>query len=281
VSAGTPTIDGSTNDGVYGATVAVQTNQTGFGDSTGGTPNSTAGGGELDNMRITDDANNLYVAVAGNFEHNGNFCAIWIDCDNNSATGASTIPAGGFGYAAGSKLPIGAELCVTPNAGNTYDIFCNAHLYTGASPGTFVSSDFLGSVPYSGTPTVVTSGTITHTINGTTRTITLAINNSNTSGVLGGNAAITGAENPGAINTGLEIGIPKTLLVQAKGSAGISTIKLYAAYTSGSGFFSNQMLPGLLVPAANVGNTPDLSGQNKITYTMTTAQAAVDDWAMY
>ena len=73
-----PVIDGSAQDPLYGAALAVQDTQTGFGDSNIGRPD-LANGSELDAAYgvVYDDT--LYLVLAGNFESNGNRVEIFFD----------------------------------------------------------------------------------------------------------------------------------------------------------------------------------------------------------
>lgn len=257
----TPTLDGVINSGEYDSfQAAVQTTQTGFGNNVDSDLDS-AGGGELDSLSIADDANFLYLGITGNMENNGNPIVIFLDLDNNIATGASTIPANPFSFIVGTQLPIGAELVITPNAGNDVEIFCNVHTFGGTA-----SSDFMGSTGDTGGPAAATTGSITNSVNGTgSHMLNFALDNSNVAGVAGGSIAPAGGV-AAAVSTGLEIAIPKSLLDQAAvGSIG-ANIGIYVAYTSSGGFFSNQFLPGLATPGVNVGNSPNLSGEAFVTY---------------
>jgi hypothetical protein len=142
--AAAPTVDGTLTDSDYGGIVATQTTQTGFGDNSDGTPDS-ANGSELNSLRLFSDHLNLYVGVAGNLETNGNLVAIWIDTDNNPATGASTVPTNSFMFAENTELPLGAELCIVPNVNApNQTIYMNGHLFN--SDGSSRWDAFLGSI---------------------------------------------------------------------------------------------------------------------------------------
>ncbi len=87
----TITVDGSADAG-YGAAVFTQGNYTGFGDSQAGT-DIGGGGSEIDQIFVAQDANNIYVLVAGNLEANGNGLDLYFDT-NGSSSGSQTLSAG-------------------------------------------------------------------------------------------------------------------------------------------------------------------------------------------
>lgn len=89
---------GATVDGSLGADSwsqeFLQGNYTGFGDETDGTEDGSGpngGGSEIDGIYISKDATNLYIFVAGNLENNGNGLDLYID---TGAGGDSTLGSG-------------------------------------------------------------------------------------------------------------------------------------------------------------------------------------------
>ena len=72
----------------YGSPLAVQTVNTGFGDSTVG-DGTSSGGSELDAAYGNISGTTLYLFLAGNFENNGNLCNIFID--DGGSGGQSTL----------------------------------------------------------------------------------------------------------------------------------------------------------------------------------------------
>ncbi|MBM4109208.1 MAG: EF-hand domain-containing protein [Phycisphaerae bacterium] len=86
-AAGAPTIDG-TRDGVY-VSRFVQSNYTGFGDASTGTP-GFCNGSEIDATYTAVFNNTLYIFLAGNLESNGNDLEIFIDTDG-AANGQGQI----------------------------------------------------------------------------------------------------------------------------------------------------------------------------------------------
>lgn len=89
----TPSIDG-TRDAGYATADFLQGNFTGFGNETDGTEDGdgpNGGGSEIDALYVAKDATNLYLFVAGNLEFNGNGLDIYID---TPASGSSLIGTG-------------------------------------------------------------------------------------------------------------------------------------------------------------------------------------------
>jgi len=85
-------VDG-TLDANYGAAQFLQTNFTGFGNSTDGTEIG-GGGSEIDAVYAATDGVNLYLFIAGNLEANGNGLDLYIDSDANAGTGDNVLGAG-------------------------------------------------------------------------------------------------------------------------------------------------------------------------------------------
>ena len=86
------TVDG-TLDGSYGAAAFIQTNYTGFGDNADATDQG-GGGSEIDGIYMAHDGSDLYIFVAGNLEANGNGLDLYLDTDNGS-TGQNPLSGGG------------------------------------------------------------------------------------------------------------------------------------------------------------------------------------------
>lgn len=104
------TLDG-TRDGSY-TDVFVQTNFTGFGNSTDGTVTG-GGGSEIDRVSVASDGTSLFIFVAGNLEANGNGLDLYLDLptasvDVNDLSAASAGGAGGgFPNSAGTVFDAG------------------------------------------------------------------------------------------------------------------------------------------------------------------------------
>ncbi|HEY3243750.1 MAG TPA: hypothetical protein VGM03_10400, partial [Phycisphaerae bacterium] len=72
------------------AQLALQSNRTGFGDQ-GQIIGGLTSGSEADALYVRNDDNNLYIGITGNLEVNGNAYLIFIDADNNGATGQNEL----------------------------------------------------------------------------------------------------------------------------------------------------------------------------------------------
>jgi len=92
-------IDGLNIPGNFtvGVELAVQSNNTGFGDQIINTGDYTPGS-EVDGLYLAKDANYLYVGVSGNLERNGHAFVVFIDVDDNFGLfGQSELRAEGVG----------------------------------------------------------------------------------------------------------------------------------------------------------------------------------------
>ena len=107
-------------DANYGSAQFLQTNFTGFGDSTDGTEIG-GGGSEIDAVYAATDGVNLYLFIAGNLEANGNGLDLYIDADASAGTG-STVLGSGFIVDGQSGLVFdagfGADFVVSADAWN-------------------------------------------------------------------------------------------------------------------------------------------------------------------
>jgi len=91
-ASGAIVVDG-TRDAAYGTAVMLQTNFTGFGNSTAGTPIG-GGGSEIDAVYAKTNGGNLYLFIAGNLENNGNGLDLYFDIDSSGATGDNVLDSG-------------------------------------------------------------------------------------------------------------------------------------------------------------------------------------------
>lgn len=249
------TIDGTVDAG-YGAPLAVQTVQTGFGDEDGLTdPN----GGELDAAYLAIDAGRLYIAITGNLETDSfNKLNLFID---SRAGGESTLAVQNYDFTDVARN-LGA---ISFQAGFEPDF----HLYARAGGGNFfvdlvdrqngAGTDVLASTGMSalsgdyGTAVGATTGAAT---DGTgvvgpavASPVEYALDNSNTAGVIGGSAAADQVA-AAAVTTGAEFSIALSDLGVSPGD----TISVLAGYSNGDyNFWSNQFLGGLAAPQANLG----------------------------
>jgi hypothetical protein len=232
------TVDGTLDAG-YGSALAVNINPTGFGDSsyTAGPNTPDANGSELDAGYGVISGGNLYLFLSGNFENNGNKVDVFIA---DGRAGQSTLNAqttASLGQNMnGSKFSPGFLATYAITIGDfqgtayveEYDLIANT--------GGFVGSFSLGP-----------NGGIGNGNPGGGSVITYGINNSNVGGVTGS----SGATNTSlAVQTGLELAIPLSLLGNPTGS-----IKVLGDINgSNNDFLSNQFLPGLPSGTGNLGN---------------------------
>ncbi len=225
-------VDGSL-DASYGSALAVQTINTGFGDSTVG-DGTSAGGSELDAGYGVISAGNLYLFFAGNHEDNGNHVNVFI---SGGAVGQATL-----------AVPETATLqtmngsLFSPGFQATYALDINdyqgtdyveAYTLTGTPSGGYV-----GSIP-------LTGGIGTGTLGGSM----IGDNNRNAAGVNGNSGTAANPAAALAVETGLELAIP----LSAIGYTGGSIEVLADINGGGDGYLSNQFLPGLPVGTGNLG----------------------------
>jgi autotransporter-associated beta strand protein len=238
----TVTIDGSL-DADYGAALATQTNNTGFGLNTD-TDGLNANGSQLDAAYGIVQGGNLDLFFAGNLETNLNHLDIFIA---DGRTGQSTLDAGnnnqGGLYAMnGSKF--------SPGFSGTYALDINGSGTEGSSPTWYVDSyDLTQAVAppkYEGYFVPTADGIAYNPFNGSiTSSLTFSFNNSNTTGGVNGTqdsaASATAAD---SVTTGFEMAIPLSTL----GSPHGGSIEVLADINGGgNSYLSNQFLPGIPV----------------------------------
>lgn len=249
------TVDG-TRDAAYGAPLAVQTVQTGFGDEDGlNDPN----GGELDAAYMAIENGRLNIFVAGNVETDSfNKLSIFID---STPGGENTLvpQAYDFGDVASN---LGA-ITFAPGFQADY------HLYGRAGGGNF-EVDFVdrqgggasvladtGSAALSGDYGVAIGQAFGGSPNGSAVSgaglgspVDFALDNSNTAGVGGDGSSAADQVAAAAVSTGAEFSIALSDLGAGFGD----TISVVMGYSNGDyNFWSNQFLSGLAAPQANLG----------------------------
>ena len=217
-----PTVDG-TLEATYGAALAVQTLETGFGDNFS----------ELDAGYGLIDSGKLYLMLTGNLEANFNKLDIFID---SKAGGQSSFTSAGNDNA--NRMD-----GLVFDAGFTADYHLIARRGTDNGNLTF-DFDFadLGAVSFSsyldilgGLTGSATTGTGVNAVG-----IQVGYDNSNLAGVLGGGAPANQVA-AAAVTTGLELGIDLNDLDFAGGSIRV----MLGVNTSGHDYWSNQFLAGL------------------------------------
>jgi hypothetical protein len=226
-------LNGTLNPGFYGSPLAVQTVNTGFGNSTG---NDGSGGSELDAAYGSISGGNLYVFLAGNTENNGNHVNLFIA---GGAAGQNTLAlpnTGTMGAMNGSVF--------SPGFNATFALDLNDF------SGTFYTEEY----NLTGTPSGGYVGALGHGATGIYAgsdggVASLYINNNHVSTMGAANGALSGATSGAATTTGLELVIPLADIGYTGGS-----VEVLADINGGSdGYLSNQFLPGLPVGTGNVG----------------------------
>jgi len=225
-------LNGTLNAGFYGSPLAVQTVNTGFGNSSG---NDGSGGSELDAAYGAISGGNLYVFLAGTTENNGNHLNLFIA---GGAAGQNTLalPGGGAMSAMnGSVFSPGFNatfaLDMNDYAGNFYTEEYNL---TGTPSGGYVGALGHGATGiYAGSDGGVSSA---------------YINNNHVSTMGASPGALTGATSGAATTTGFELVIPLADIGYTGGSVEV----LADINGGGDGYLSNQFLPGLPVGTGNL-----------------------------
>jgi hypothetical protein len=246
-----PTVDGA-RDASYGAALAVQTLETGFGDNFS----------EWDAAYASIESGKLYLMLTGNLEANYVKLEIFID---SKAGGQSTFKSAGNDNA--DRMD-----------GLVFDSGFTADYHLIATRGTTMGDDEfnlyfadLGAFTFSGYGDVLTGGGLSGT--GTTGMgvnavgIQVGFDNSNLAGVLGGGGAANQAA-AAAVSTGLELGIDLNDLDFAGGVIRV----MVGQNNQGHDYWSNQFLAGL-PPLVGGGSQGNLGGDELGGYT---AEGAID-----
>lgn len=226
-------IDG-TKEANYGAALAVQSVNTGFGDAAGGNV-QTAGGSELDAAYCRTAGADLNLMLTGNLESNFNKLDIFFDFRSGGMnTLDGSIP--GAGGLSGLTFDAGftADLWISVTCGGgPFGVYVNAW-----EPGVGSPGDYLGSNTGNG----ALGGGLNWLGLG------LGLNNSNGAGVVGGAGAANAAAAL-AVSSGVELSIP---LAYFGGS--INGVKVSAMINGGDhNYLSNQVLGGLPAGTGNLG----------------------------
>jgi hypothetical protein len=236
VSVHAQNLDGTLNSGFYGAPLAVQTVNTGFGNAAGG--NDSAGGSELDAAYGAVSGGNLYLFLAGNFENNGNHLNLFID---GGAVGESTLSTSGGSMAAmnGSVFSSGFQATFAYDMNDYAGVLYNENY--NLVGGSQVSGGYIGSLAE--TSTGIAAGGYGGAAN-------LYLNNNHASTMGAAGAALSGATSGINTTTGLEFVVP----LSAIGYTGGNIEVLADINGGGDTYLSNQLLPGQPVGTGNLGN---------------------------
>lgn len=237
------TVDGSLDAG-YGGPLAVQTINTGFGDSTAG-DGTSSGGSELDAAYGSIQNGNLYLFLAGNFEDNGNHLNVFV---SGGAPGQSTLAlptTGTLGTMNGSSFSPGFQATYAYDMNNYAGTLYNEE-YVYAGPGS-LTGGYVGAVGTSGgIGNGVPSG------GGYPAYATIGMNDTHIStmgsGTVGGAANQTQAA---SVTTGFEMAIPLSQIGYTGGSIEV----LADINGGGDSYLANQFLPGLPVGTGNLGTS--------------------------
>lgn len=174
-------VDGSLDAGY--ANVFLQGNFTGFGNETDGTESGdgpNGGGSEIDGVYVAKDATNLYLFVAGNLENNGNGLDLYID---TGAGGAGTL---GSGSGDGGFIVSGQSGLVFDSGFDADYVFSVDAVDDDADGGTpNVPRAFFGSIGGAIANMGTLAGYGSANAGSLSGGVALAVDNSNTEGVIG------------------------------------------------------------------------------------------------
>jgi hypothetical protein len=232
-----------TLSGFYGSALAVQTINTGFGNSAGG--GDATGGSELDAGYGTISGGNLYLFLSGAFENNGNHLNIFIGSSDVAGQNTLNISPSTESSMNGSLFSPGFN----PNYMIDVNDFSGTAYTDGFSlpNGGTASQAFLGGVPSQA------SGVYS---NWNLGPFSLALNNTLTSTMGAAGAALSGATSGTNATTGIELTIPLATI----GSPSGAVMVMADINGGGDGYLSNQFLPGLAVGTGNVGGGGPYTG---------------------
>jgi hypothetical protein len=231
-------LNGTVSPSFYGAPLAIQTVNTGFG------PNNAVDSGtgsELDAAYGKISGGNLYLFLAGNVQNNGNHLNVFIA---GGAAGQNTLNA-----PAGSNLSSMNGSVFSPGFNATFGFDVND--FSGTQYG---EEDYLTGIPtgsyvgsIAGSPAGIYAGTFPSGVT------SLYANNNHVS-TMGSpqGTALSGATSGANTTTGYELVIPLSAIGYAGGSVMVLA-DINGAGSPPNTYLSNQFLPGLAVGTQNVG----------------------------
>jgi hypothetical protein len=252
-------VDGETTGDGYGAPVAVQSVNTGFGNNDGFSP-----GSELNAAYARVEGGSLHLALTGNLEDNFNKLVLFFDsrAGGQNALDSDTNTGGSNPVVDPSPFPSdpGMFQKMTSGGATTFDsgFFADyalvlRHGFTGSENRFDVDFAELGGAAsqYLGVfdPTLATSGSTGTGANASP--IVVGFNNSNVAGIVAGNDA---ADSSAA--TSVTTGIELSLSLSDLGNPLIGDEIKITAYITNSNhdYVSNQFLGGLPAPIENLGS---------------------------
>lgn len=220
----------------YGSALAVQTVNTGFGNSPGG--GDAVGGSELDAGYGTISGGNLYLFLSGDFENNGNHLNVFIGSSDVAGQNTLNISPSTEAAMNGSVF--------SPGFNPNYMIDANDYagtLYTDGFSlpnGGQASQAYLGGVPSNGSGVYAADNL---------GPFTVALDNTHASTMGTAGTALSGATSGAATVQGLELQIPLSTI----GNPGGAVMVMADINGGGDSYLSNQFLPGLPVGSGNLG----------------------------
>jgi len=230
-------LNGTLNSGFYGSALAVQTINTGFGNSPGG--GDATVGSELDAGYGVISGGNLYLFLSGNFENNGNHLNVFIGSSDVPGQNVLNIGSSNEANMNGSTF--------SPGFNANYMIDINDYAGTAYTDGFSLPNGGQASQAYLGGVPSQASGVYS---NWNLGPFSLALNNTHTSTMGAAGAALSGATSGAATTTGLELTIPLSTI----GSPAGAVMVMADINGGGDSYLSNQFLPGLPVGTGNLGN---------------------------
>ena len=243
----------------YGPALATQTINTGFGDSTIGDGTST-GGSELDAAYGVVSGGNLNVFLSGNLEDNGNHFNLFVH-DGRPGQNVLALPATGtMATMNGSSFSPGFPATYALDLNDYHETdYVEEYAWTG--PGT-LTGGYAGSIPVPGG-----IGTGMATGGGNPAYATIGYNDTNAAGVNGNSGTAANPAAADAVNTGIEVSIPLSVLGNPAGPI------MVLADINGGGdtYLSNQFLPGLPVGINDLGGGGPFTGPGSGTFNFANA----------
>ena len=230
-------LDGTVSSSFYGAPLAVQTINTGFGANSAA---DSGTGSELDAAYGKISGGNLYLFLAGNVQNNGNHLNVFI---SGGTAGQNTLNA-----PAGSNLASMNGSVFSPGFNATFGFDVND--FSGTLYG---EEDYLTGIPtgsYVGAIASTSTGIYAGTFSaGVT---SLYVNNNHVSTMGAAGTALSGATSGANTTTGFELVIPLGAIGYSGGNIEVLA-DINGAGSPPNVYLSNQFLTGLAVGTANVG----------------------------
>lgn len=277
VAAHAQVIDGQNIPTDFGAAIATQDTNTGFGNNFN----------ELNQMFVTSDATNVFVALSGNI-HDNNAIFVFIDTtpgNNPSGEVLTTEPGGGCPGSVPTVLRVASGMRFDPGFDPDFALTISVGKFPGHSDWQLVAAcDVTNLTTLASTSLGIGALESDNGVLTGDSGVEISINSDNIGGVTdycfpaqppscGPTVAETGS-NPAEVTTGIEIKIPRSLLGNLPPNRNVSFFSYISnnAQDGGgmgpcgrSGYGSNQALPGLqgndnLAAFTPGGTTIDFSG---------------------